>query len=228
MWFLIGSRAIKEIKDDFYRDINNSDLDLYCSKEDFEHFINTSNNIEKCFPLKRNKYRIKIKEQPIIELKIYDENSVYDWLSKQEQQELLSNKHYNFNGIQVKIPNLNCLKNIKKSHLYWPISWLKNVNDYSWLKKHTLEDTKLELIFAKKIRNEMKKLHGKVSNGKIKELNDEIIKNLKNEVLLKENDDKKVIFIIHEKLSMKNKLKIINNWEKYREFFFPKKSLKYR
>ena len=32
----------------------------------------------------------------------------------------------------------------------------------------------------------MKKLHGKISNGKIKEFNHEIIKNLKNEVLLKE------------------------------------------
>lgn len=228
MWFLIGSRAIKEIREDFYRDINNSDLDLYCSQEDFIKFMNENHSVEKCFPLKKNKYRIKIKNKPIIELKLYDKDSVYEWLSQKEQALLISEKTYDLHGIQVKIPNLNCLKNIKKSHLYWPISWLKNVNDYTWLKNNTKKDNHKERVFYHKIKNEMKNLHGHVTNGKLNHFNENIIKDLKNEVLLNSDNDKKIVFIIHEKLSIKNKIKVINNWEEYKDIFFPNQSFKYR
>jgi vacuolar-type H+-ATPase catalytic subunit A/Vma1 len=228
MWFIIGSRAIKEIKEDFYRDTNDSDLDLYCSQEDFIKFMNENHSVEQCFPLKKNKYRIKITNQPIIELKIYDKNSTYEWLSQSDQKDLLSEHFYMLDNIKIHIPNLNCLKNIKKSHLYWPISWLKSIEDYNWLKNNTNKDTLKELIFAKKIKSEMKKLHGYISHGKLNDLNSINVEELKNEVLLKENEEKKVIFIIHEKLSLKQKLKVINNWDNYKNLFFEKYSLKNR
>lgn len=217
MWFLIGSRAIQEITQDFYRDLSKSDLDLYCSQNDFHQLVNQCQTLEKCFPLKKNKYRIKIKNYPIIELKIYNEGSVYDWLSKKEQKDLLSENTYQLDKFSVNIPNLNCLKLIKQSHLYWPIHWLKNIEDFTWLKEKTNNSilSKKEKAFFRMLKGEMKKLHGRIPAGKITNLNLVTEENI-NQELLNEKYEKKIVYFIHEKLSLKNKLKIIKNWNDFK------------
>lgn len=208
MWFLIGSRAIQTIREDFYRDITQSDLDLYCSKEDFNQWMTECSTLEKCFPLKKNKYRIKIKNSPVIELKIYDEGSIYHWLSMKEQQSLFSDKKYHLNHLSLNILNLNCLKIIKESHLYWPIHWLKNVEDFTWLKEKTKDSlfTDKELEFLKLIKKEMKNLHGNIPSGKLSDLS--LIK----EQIKKEQNQENIVKFIHNDISLKNKLRIIQNW----------------
>lgn len=215
MWFLIGSRAIQTITDDFYRNLDKSDVDLYCTKEDFEFFIAKSTLMEKCFPLKKDKYRLKVKGYPTIEVKIYNNDSVYAWLAQKEQKSLLSDKTYCLETINVAIPNLQCLKSIKQSHLYWPINWVQNVEDFHWLKEKTvnLPLTVKNVQFARKIKNEMKKLHGKIRYGEFKKIPTnyhEIIEQCR-----PLEYDKKIIYFIHEKLSLKQKLKIINNFDQY-------------
>lgn len=211
MWFLIGSQAIKTLKEEFYRDIKNSDLDIYCSKEDFTIFLNENKSIEKCFPLKHNKYRLKIKNYPIIELKIYDTNSVYYWLSLDEQKELIDKKTYKLDNIQLCIPNIQCLTAIKESHLYWPIHWLKNIEDFYWLKEHSLNKNEKERLFFYKIKKEMKKTHGVIPYGKFKQVNMNEWKKEIKKIKTYDTYEKNMIFFIHFKLSLKNKLKIINN-----------------
>lgn len=217
MWFLIGSRAIQEITQDFYRDLSKSDLDLYCSQDDFNQLITQCKTLEKCFPLKKNKYRIKIKNYPVIELKIYNEQSVYDWLSKKEQKELLSESIYQLDKFSVNIPNLNCLKLIKQSHLYWPIHWLKNIEDFTWLKEKTKNSiiTEKEKKFFIMIKNEMKELHGKIPTGKLTDLTSLSEENITQE-LLNEKYEKKIVYFIHEKLSLRNKIKIIQSWNDFK------------
>lgn len=216
MWLLIGSRAIQEITQDFYRDLSKSDLDLYCSQDDFNQLIVQCKTLEKCFPLKKNKYRIKIKNYPVIELKIYNEQSVYNWISKKEQKELLSENIYQLDKFSVNIPNLNCLKLIKQSHLYWPIHWLKNIEDFTWLKEKTKNSilTEKEKKFFIMIKNEMKELHGKIPAGKLTDLTSLSEKNITQE-LLNEKYEKKIVYFIHEKLSLRNKIKIIQNWNDF-------------
>lgn len=227
MWFLIGSRAIREITDDFYRDVTNSDLDLYCSKEDFIQLINECKTIEKCFPLRKNKYRLKVKNYPEIELKIYDEKSVYFWLSQNEQKELLSDKKYKLENFTVHIPTLNCLKYIKQSHLYWPIHWIKNIEDFTWLKEKTknTQPNKKEVHFFIRMKKEMKMIHGKIPSGhitKIEQLNEEYV----SQELINQNYEKKLIYCIHEKLSLKNKIKIIHYWNNFRYLLKQKHEIK--
>ena len=157
---------------------------------------------------------------PIIELKVYDNNSIYHWLSL--NQSLLSKEKYLLNNVELHIPNINCLTLIKKSHLYWPIHWLKNIEDYNWLKKHNTSLNDKEIEFFKKLKNEMKLVHGKIPSGII---NDNNIINWKNELdklNTKFNDNEsntKLIYFIHKKLSIKNKLKVINNWDFYINLF---------
>lgn len=221
MWFLIGSRAIENITTDFYRDLEKSDMDLYCTKEDFQEFLKTTTLLEKCFPLKKDKYRLKIKGYPIIELKIYNNDSVYAWLAEKSQQELLSNKKYDLDCVSVSIPNLQCLSAIKQSHLYWPINWVKNVEDFHWLKEKTqqLPFTTKQLEFKRKIKTEMKKLHGKIPYGKLKQLPGNYHEMIQQCSPLEY--DKKVIYFVHEKLSLKQKLKVINNFNQYSFLFIP-------
>lgn len=214
MWFLIGSQAIKKIKEDFYRDISFSDIDLYCSETDFKELLEGKNNIEKCFPLKKNKYRLKITNYPIIELKIYTEGSVYHWLAKKEQKDIITDKIYYLNNIQINIPNIQCLKAIKESHIYWPIHWLKNIEDLTWLKEHSCPYNKKEKEFKRKIKNEMKKLHGNIPYGKVTEKNN--WKELIQSIDKSENYEENMIFFIHYKLSLKNKINVIKKWEQYK------------
>lgn len=215
MWFLIGSRAIQTLTNEFYRDIKDSDVDLYCTKEDFENFIKESTLLEKCFPLKTNKYRLKVKGYPTIEVKIYNNDSVYAWLAQKSQEELLSEKKYIFDTINVSIPTLQCLKHIKQSHLYWPINWIKNIEDFHWLKEKTynLPLTHKDLEFKHKVKKEMKKLHGKIPYGRLNNIPD-IYQDIINQCSPQEYD-KKVIYFIHEKLSLKQKINIINNWNNF-------------
>ena len=63
MFFLIGSNAVKTILNDFHRDITKSDLDIFCSKADFNYLLTSQKeSLLRCYPLKKNKYRIKIKD----------------------------------------------------------------------------------------------------------------------------------------------------------------------
>lgn len=220
MWFLIGSQAVKTLRKEFYRNIENSDLDIYCSREDFLNFLTGNKNIEKCFPLKHNKYRLKVKNYPIIELKVYDTNSVYHWLSLEQQKELIESKKYTLDNIELNIPNIQCLTAIKESHLYWPIHWLKNIEDFHWLKEHSLKRNEKENIFAHKIKKEMKNLHGSIPYGKFNQLNinewREEIKNIKTY----DTYEKNMFFFIHFKLSLKNKLKVIKSNFLYQQLKF--------
>lgn len=212
MWFLIGSQAITILSKDFYRDTSQSDLDLYCSENDFKDFLNNSNNIEKCFPLKKNKYRLKITGYPVIELKVYSTNSVYHWLSLNEQNSLLSTYKYDFNGIEVNLPNLQCLQAIKQSHIYWPIHWLKNIEDLTWLKSNSHIFNCKEKEFQRKIRKEMKSIHGKIPYGKITGIDyQNWISNIE-KITTYDSYEKNMVFFIHYQLSLKNKLKVVNNW----------------
>lgn len=223
MWFLIGSQAIKILNKDFYRDTLDSDLDLYCSENDFKIFLNNikNNNIEKCFPLKKNKYRLKIIGYPIIELKIYDQQSVYHWLSLNGQDTLLSSHKYDFNGIEVSIPSLQCLQAIKQSHIYWPIHWLKNIEDLNWLKCNSQVFNNKEKEFQRKIKKEMQFIHGKIPYGKITEINyKNWISNIE-KITTYDSYEKNMVFFIHYKLSLKNKLKVINDWNEIKNLIKP-------
>lgn len=216
MWFLIGSQAIHTINENFYRDISHSDIDLYCSESDFKQLLSTSKNIEKCFPLKKNKYRLKITNYPIIEVKIYSEKSVYHWLSLNEQKDLLSTKKYMLDNLEMHIPNLQCLTAIKESHIYWPIHWLKNIEDLEWLRFNARPYNQKEIEFKRRIKNEMKQLHGKIPFKQSQEHDNEanwtvIIENM----TIEDSYDKNMVLFIHTQLSLRQKIKVIKKWTDY-------------
>jgi hypothetical protein len=212
MWIAIGSRAAKKSFGHFYREVSNSDLDIYTTKKEFtEWFNNNPKNLEKCFPLSSNKFRIKIKDTPIIELSLYDNSIIYEYL--ENNKELFNDEKLNVSGMEFYIPNKQCLYLLKKSHLNWPIHWIKNMNDYTWMENYISFISEKEKIFYGLCEIKMNEIHGEKPFGNMdyfNKSNQEMYQLIKK--INKPTFDEKLIKFTHKIVDKKTKEKIIKNY----------------
>lgn len=129
---IIGSRAIK-----FWEPLRFTrepkDWDIVSSITEFEEFTSVfKNEIVSCYPGKTGKYRIRMKNGDQFEIEFSDSTNSNGILEKicQDSSAML------YQGIwKFKVPPLIVLYLIKRSHIYWPVHWQKNIRDLHFLRR---------------------------------------------------------------------------------------------
>lgn len=161
MWFVIGSRAANQVFADFYRDIENSDWDVWTTKEEFyQWFSNKPQELKSCYPIRPGKFHLTFKDLRKMELGLYNEASLYSFVEVTPEiwhEEKIVVPHI---GSAVSL-NAKCLALLKKSHLSWNIHWEKNNNDFQWMQAHCDLNTLSihEEMFYQKAFEKMSEIH---------------------------------------------------------------------
>ena len=144
---IIGSKALyTRFGSEFNERIQKSDFDVIMSYEDFNDWIEKFNdNIIDMVPRSHNKYNVKIlvnnkKTQFEIELGFENTSSLF----LLENKDIVTDSIYTDpNGTKWNMLSLPYLMLMKKSHLYFPVHFEKNINDYHFIKSK-LGDFKLD------------------------------------------------------------------------------------
>ena len=151
---IIGSKALyTRFGSEFNERIQKSDFDVIMSYEDFNHWMEKFNdNIISMIPRSHNKYNVKIlvnnkKTQFEIELGFENTSSLF----LLENKDIVTDSIYTDpNGTQWNMLSLPYLMLMKKSHLYFPVHFEKNINDYHFIKSKLEEfdlDEKMKHFF---------------------------------------------------------------------------------
>ena len=135
---IIGSKALyTRFGSEFNERIQNSDFDVIMSYEDFNEWIeNFNDNIIDMIPKSHNKYNVKIlidnkKTQFEIELGLENTSSL---LLLENKEVVIDSVYIDPNGTTWNMLSLPYLMLMKKSHLYFPVHFEKNINDYHFIK----------------------------------------------------------------------------------------------
>jgi hypothetical protein len=151
---IIGSKSLyTRFGSEFSERIQKSDFDVIMHYKDFNNWIKKfSDNIIDMTPRSHNKYNIKIlinnkKTQFEIELGFENTSSLF----LLENKDIVTDSIYiDPNGTQWNTLSLPYLMLMKKSHLYFPIHFEKNINDYHFIKSKLLDfnlDEKMKKFF---------------------------------------------------------------------------------
>jgi len=123
---VIGSHALRINCPDFSRISTYPDLDLICSSADFERNVSKF----KFWSTISSKKVLAYVEDQKLEILIDDSHPL---LSRKEFKKSYSVQNIEFDNLYL--PSLNDLFSLKKSHVHYPIHWLKTIFDYHFLKQ---------------------------------------------------------------------------------------------
>lgn len=181
---IIGSRALSsyfEIEK-FEQRLKKSDFDVIMSYEDFFNWCNQfKDDIVEMFPKSHNKYNVKImkngkKIQYEIELGFENTSSLYllDNIEEVTDNTLIDNF-----GIKWHCLSLPYLMLMKKSHLYFPVHFFKNINDYHFIKEHigeVNENDIMKTFFNLRKKEAVEKFKNRYSTPKLNMSNEDFFK----------------------------------------------------
>jgi len=130
---LIGSRAAIARYGTFAREPN--DWDIIASLDELNHWQSVNRNqIEYLHPNKDGtKYRCRTKSGDAIEFEIMDFRSSSRYLWDHIIRSGTGVKTVCAFNEYLRVPSIKILYLIKRSHIYWPVHWEKNITDLHWL-----------------------------------------------------------------------------------------------
>jgi hypothetical protein len=142
---LLGSKALFTYTNNDQDRFNKSDFDLVMSTQEFENFISINKQyIISMFPISGYKFSLTLSDNLNnfkYEIEIsYNQSTI--WLINNEYL-ISKNKLTDTFGNSFNVPSLEILYLTKKSHIFYPIHYDKNIKDYSLLKS-LVDENKLE------------------------------------------------------------------------------------
>lgn len=161
MWFVIGSRAANQVFADFPRNIENSDWDLWTTKEEFSTWLaNKPPQLKSCYPIRPGKFHLAFTDLRKMELGLYSDTSLYAFVESNPKiwhEEKIVVPHVG----NITTLNAKCLALLKKSHLSWNVHWEKNNNDFQWMQSQIdLNNlSSQEEVFYNKAFEKMSEIH---------------------------------------------------------------------
>ena len=147
---LIGSRAYAYVYKDFTRTTGFTDYDVVMTKEKFkEWFKKHKHAIASCVPSSESKYKAVIEkdnQKVIYEIEVGNgEGESQDFLLQHIDDVTLPYGTYtDFLGDEYRVLNGRFLGLTKKSHIYYPIHFEKNIVDYMNICKIRMNKIKIK------------------------------------------------------------------------------------
>jgi hypothetical protein len=134
--FLIGSRAADYWTNrKFYRPVK--DWDIVGTFSEFNEFNRLlDGKIASCYPSSDHKFQIRMKNGDRIEFEMMEpdtSNSLLDQVCSVKRRHF--GKMYYDTSVELRVVPHVVLYLIKRSHIYWPVHWKKNIQDLHWLKE---------------------------------------------------------------------------------------------
>lgn len=130
---LVGSRAALARVGSFHREPN--DWDIITTVNELSHWrANNLTYIDYLYPNKDgSKYRCKMKSGDSIEFELMDFRPSAQYLWENIIRSGTNVKTISAFNEYLRIPSIAILYLIKRSHIYWPVHWEKNIADLHWL-----------------------------------------------------------------------------------------------